>query len=251
MKNIENQVHGKHKSLLKMISVKFTWPQSITYKTILIYCIFSLLAKSLCFLFTILCIQLVYLDVLAANYMLVNETIKYWINNNKFIYMLFFIIYYLSIIWSCFHWPPWLKKYFCFCALAQITVLRAIPLKYSLLLRCWRMPTFIYLLFLIIYYLSITWSCFHWPPRLKKYFCFCALAQITVLRAISLKYSLLLRCWRMPTWRRFGFEQYIVFPSNRKKYASVANLTDENDSLLSWLWRSPVYFNANAYFFDN
>ena len=73
--NIGNQVHGKHKSSLKMISVKFTWPQSITYKTIFIYCMFSLMAQSLCFLFTILCIQLVYLDVLLL-----------------FIYILFFYV---------------------------------------------------------------------------------------------------------------------------------------------------------------
>ena len=77
---------------------------------------------------------------------------------------------------------------------------------------------------------------------LKKYFCFRALAKITALSAISLKYSLLLRCWRMPTWRRFELEQCILYfqviGKNRHLWAS---LTDENDSLLSWLRRSPIY----------
>ena len=85
---------------------------------------------------------------------------------------------------------------------------------------------------------------------LKKYFCFCALAQITALRAISLKYSLLLRCWRMPTWCLFVLEQCILYfqviGKNRHLWPSLA---DENDLLLSWLRRSPIYFVCKCLFF--
>ena len=70
---------------------------------------------------------------------------------------------------------------------------------------------------------------------LKKYFCFCALAQITALRDISLKYSLLLHGWRVTTWCRFGLD-FQVMGKNRHLWLS---LTDENDSLLSWLRQSP------------
>ena len=113
-------------------------------------------------------------SILAENYMLVNETIKYWINNNKFIYMLFFIIYCLSIIWNCFHWPPCDLKNIRFCALAQISALHGVASDP----RC------------ILYFQEI-WKNMHlWP-----------------------------------------------------------SLTDENDSLLLWLRRSPLYFICKCLFF--
>ena len=84
----------------------------------------------------------------------------------------------------------------------------------------------------------------------KKYLWFYALALITALRAMSLKYSLLLSCWRMPTWRRFVLKQCILYfqviDKNRHLWPS---LTDENDSLLSWLRRSPIYVVCKCLFF--
>ena len=136
---------------------------------------FSLLAKSLCFLFTILCIQLVYLDVLLL-----------------FIYMLFFIIYCLSIISSCFHWPPYDSKNI-----------------FSLALQLESAP---------------------YVPSLWNIGCYSA-AGVCQHGVASSSRSIL---------------YFQLIGKNRHLWPS---LTDENDSLLSWLRRSPIYFVCKCLFF--